>query len=96
MNSKTTPESKACNTEIQDAKQTVAIVSPAVTKILKPILVLGIRLRNIGNCPNTRSDSRIKAKTEESCGNREARTTEADNAALIEITEDKLRLFSRK
>jgi hypothetical protein len=68
----------------------VVVVNPAVDKILSLLLILGVRFRNIGNCPNMRRENRINAKTEESSCNREARTTEADSAALMEITEVKL------
>jgi hypothetical protein len=48
------------------------------------------RCRSTGNIANSTTAHNIKANTEMSSGNREASTTEADNAALIESTDVRL------
>lgn len=87
INNKMLPEKKACSLEMKRANATVAARTPRVITILSLRQEFGVLLRSIGSCPNTRTDSRINEKPEEELGNREASTTDADNAALIEITD---------
>jgi len=99
INNKTIPEKMACSFEMRSANATVMIATPIVARIFSFGRDLGVLLRSIGICPNTRTDSRINEKTEDGLGNREASTTEADNAALMESTdvkrsEEEVRLLS--
>lgn len=90
------PEKEACNAEIHMHNEIVTIIKTPVVKILKALFDVGILLRSIGNCPKTRTDDNIKAKTDASSGKRDASTTDADKAALTDKTEVRLCLLERQ
>jgi hypothetical protein len=87
---KAVADKMACRDETQKARATVTTASSIVTRILCSGQRLSVLLRNIGSCPNIRTASRIKVKTEDKSGSRDASTTEADRAALMESTDERL------